>query len=510
LQWDVALNRAWIHTLLVSAAASVLASLLGSLLAVSIAVLRVHGSRWCTAALFSMALIPVYVQATAWSAGFGTQGWLRLSQVDAAKFPWWGIASVVWIHAVASAPICFLIIGIGLRRILDSAYQQALVEGGIWFAWKHVIARRIAPWIGAAMLWTFCMTQNDMVVTNLFQVPTLCESVYQQVQFGKLRSAPIAVSIALAAACGGLIGGLAYRMVQRRRIVEGVPGYVTQSIIEPVPFLQRSALAIWSMVAWALVSVIAIVPLMNLLFRAGWKSSMVDGHPLREWSVVEALHSLGQCNAFVPELTWSLQLASWSAALALLLALLLNALVPANHGLSMVVLGVLGTMLALPGPLVALSVLRGMTNALPEDWGFLMDQTLIAPIVALQFRCLPIAYGILWLARWDYRERMGSTLQLEKSLPASTRYRVELQYVRGSIWTALWLAFLIAFGDLASYLLLQPPGVTTVAMRLFDLLHYGIRNREASLALVLALGSAVPSAWIAVRVQRALTESSHR
>jgi ABC-type Fe3+ transport system permease subunit len=105
---------------------------------------------------------------------------------------------------------------------------------------------------------------------------------------------------------------------------------------------------------------------------------------------------------------------------------------------------------------------------------------------------------------------MGSTLQLEKSLPASTRYRVELQYVRGSIWTALWLAFLIAFGDLASYLLLQPPGVTTVAMRLFDLLHYGIRNREASLALVLALGSAVPSAWIAVRVQRALTESSHR
>jgi ABC-type Fe3+ transport system permease subunit len=61
---------------------------------------------------------------------------------------------------------------------------------------------------------------------------------------------------------------------------------------------------------------------------------------------------------------------------------------------------------------------------------------------------------------------------------------------------------MIAFGDLASYLLVQPPGVTTVAMRMFELLHYGIRNREASLALLLSAFALLPSWWLARRIDR--------
>jgi ABC-type Fe3+ transport system permease subunit len=81
---------------------------------------------------------------------------------------------------------------------------------------------------------------------------------------------------------------------------------------------------------------------------------------------------------------------------------------------------------------------------------------------------------------------------------------VWIGYSKWSWLIAFWIGFSIAFGDLASYLLIQPPGVTTVAMRMFDLLHYGTKNREAGLAVALAIFGSVSSlAWLsAVPIRR--------
>jgi ABC-type Fe3+ transport system permease subunit len=509
LQWDVAVGRAVLHTLVVSLATGVVASLLGTVLAIALGMVRTVGQRWCAAALFCMVLVPVYVQATAWSAGFGIQGWFRLSQVDAAKHPWWGIASVVWIHAAAAVPSCFLIVSIGLQRVLDAAFQQALLEGGWAFAVRNVALRRMMPWFAAAMLWTVCMTQNDMVVTNLFQVPTLCESVYQQVQFGKLRSLPILMAIAIALVTGWTIATMAWLGKAQRASQGRGPGQASMPMSHAAELVPSGGRVLASVVSWAIVGVVALLPWLSLLVRAGWRSLAMDGQFRREWSIAEVGSSLLHARDYGQELGWSLQLSAWSAGLALLLALVLVLLLPSGRA-SLGALGLLGAMLALPGPLVTLCVLQGFSNALPERWGFLADQTLLAPILALQFRCLPMVYGLLWLAKCDFEQRMGGTLQLERSLPWWVRVSVLLRYLRSSILTATCLAFMIAFGDLATYLLLQPPGVTTVAMRMFDMLHYGIRNREASLACVLALAAAGPSVWMARRLQRAFQDASHR
>ena len=92
----------------------------------------------------------------------------------------------------------------------------------------------------------------------------------------------------------------------------------------------------------------------------------------------------------------------------------------------------------------------------------------------------------------------------DKSLPWWLQQSIWLKYATGSILTCLGITFFISFGDLASYILIQPPGVTTVAMRMFELLHYGIRNREASVAMVLAIAAAIPSLWLTLRATRDL------
>ena len=506
MQWDVALGRALLITLTVSLSAAGIATAIGSLLGLLVVLVRVHGWRWIAAAVSCLLLVPVYVQATAWSAGFGSQGWFRLSQVDAARYPMWGLASVVWIQSVSAVPICFLIVSIGLRRVHDSAYQQAMIERGFAFALRHVVVRRLAPWIAGAFLWVFCSTQNDMVVTNLFQVPTLCESVYQQVQFGKLRSGPIACSLVLAIACGAALAYIALRASGSVATRDRPSGQHTIAPVHPAALNPSWVKGMASVVAWLLLGLTTLLPMMNLAVRLGWQSQMVEGQAVRNWSIIEAMNALGHARDFWPEIQWSVQLAAWSTALAVIAAYGLISLLP-NRQPSIAILWVLGSMLAMPGPLVTLCVLHGFTNALPSQWSYLADQTLLAPILALQFRCLPIAYGVLWIAHRDYRNRLGSMLELEYAMGWRTRAWLWFRYAQGSLWTSVWLSFLIAFGDLATYLLLQPPGVTTVAMRLFDLLHYGIRNREASMALVLALVSGICSLWIAMRVQRAAQRS---
>ena len=46
----------------------------------------------------------------------------------------------------------------------------------------------------------------------------------------------------------------------------------------------------------------------------------------------------------------------------------------------------------------------------------------------------------------------------------------------------------IAVGELAATVLVVPPGPTTISVRIFSLIHYGVDDRVASICLALILG----------------------
>jgi iron(III) transport system permease protein len=45
------------------------------------------------------------------------------------------------------------------------------------------------------------------------------------------------------------------------------------------------------------------------------------------------------------------------------------------------------------------------------------------------------------------------------------------------------VGFLVAFGEVSATLLVVPPGVTTISVRVFQLIHYGIDDRVAAVCL---------------------------
>jgi ABC-type Fe3+ transport system permease subunit len=73
--------------------------------------------------------------------------------------------------------------------------------------------------------------------------------------------------------------------------------------------------------------------------------------------------------------------------------------------------------------------------------------------------------------------------------------RASWRLLAGGIVLAWWLAI----GELGAYLLVLPAGVSTLASRIFELLHYGVRYQEASLCLLLALVALLLAA-IALRI----------
>ena len=413
---------------------------------------RVPSHRWMSVIVLSLILVPIYVQATAWSAGFGVQGWFRLSQVSAAISPVKAIASVVWVHSMAATPVCFLLCAIGLKRSFDANSRQALLDYGPWVALVYIVIPNLWPWIAACAIWSVAMTGNDMVVTNLFQVPTITETVYQQVQFNDLNKQLIWQSCSIAVFIGMLVLALVW-LLQSRMDHESTE-HDSQSVYQAFE-MQGVVRWLGMMLGWTIVSMVVLIPLANLIVKAGWVATMDSDEIRRRWSPLVMIQSVVQSTSFANEIGWSLQLSLYASGLSFVLGVLLVGCTRGRWS-SWVSIGSMAFLLALPGPIVNLIVISIFDRREPQWIGLLADRTLCAPILALQSRCLPIVFGVLWLAKERFKKNNAGLLQMEKGLPYSTRIWILTQALRQPIAVALVIAFSVSFADLSSYLLVQP------------------------------------------------------
>lgn len=495
--WNAPLFDSLVNTCLVCFGSAGFAVTLGLSMALLTACFRVPMRRFFSIGMLCLILVPVYVQATAWSAGFGVQGWFRTSQVAAAISPYRAIASVVWIHGAASAPICFLFCVLGLGRAMDFNTRQALLDFGPCYATVRILIPRTWPWIAAGALWTVATTGNDMVVTNLFQVPTVTESIYQQVQFNELRWASIGIACSFALLIGTLVAVGSLRFSHRL----GDEGDRALSPSHFQAFAFRGASRWFGAVSACFILLLVVfVPVANLVIKAGLQARIEAGAITRHWSPQVLAQSIAHSTTFANEFAWSIQLSIYSTCLALILAGCSN-LLGRGQWSNACWIGAMGFLLALPGPIVNLVVIRLLNRSDSEWLQFVADRTLIGPILAMQSRCLPIAFGIVWLAKVRFELGNAAVIQLDRGLPAISRFWIRAKALGGPYSVALVVCLFVAFADLSSYLLVQPPGVTTVAMRMFDLLHYGVKNPEAGLALFLASFGMVASFFCLRRIE---------
>lgn len=480
------LTTAITNTLLVIAICLVIALPAGCTLAIALNRTNVFGRQFAWIALGSQLSVPLYVFAGGWAAGFGMQGWATALGLPLGfGLPQEGYGPLVLvgvIHALASIPWVALIVSLGLAWSHRSQEEQAILDGGTSGLIANLILPKLRIWLFAAALYCMLPIMTEMVVSNLYQVPTVAEQVYLDASRGSISPitylASVLVCIAPISAC---IAFLLRRGPSWREVI-----YSASHFRAPVAELGRMRLVV-SGIVWACIALIVGLPILSLIVKAGWLPSVdADGKTTYGWSgerflttVVESLTQFGS------EYGWSITLGICAAGTAMLVAWLLYAVLP--HAARAVVGLCMLVMIAVPGPLVGMLVIWCLNRGEPAWLGMLYDQTIAAPVLAQQFRLLPLA----WLLTVSIIASISATSWEQASLDGFGQW----QTIRCVLWPqtgGLWIAsglllFVLSVGELSCSILVLPPGVTTVSMRLFEMLHFGMRHQDSGICGVLIL-----------------------
>ncbi len=491
-------GRTWIlllNTLLLTGATCAISLPLGSLLAWLLTRTDLPGRRVGIVLLGLMLFVPLYLQTAAWRAGFGLQGWATL----ALGVPAWldGWTGAICVHAAAAVPWVALIVGVAVRRIEPELEEQALLDGSAPQVFFRVTFRNSLPAVGLATLWVAILTAGEMTVTDLFTVRTYAEELYTRYAVGPqpgdtpLAMLPgVALTALLVAAglllCARLAPGNRPLSLRRRRVFR----------------LGRWRIPMAIFVALALLLLVG-VPLVNLCSKSGLLVRQTDAGVLRSWSPWKALAMAATSPIHHHrEFGWSLGLSALAATAALAAAI--GVAWPARRGgpRALPAFVLTAVCLAVPGPVIGLAVIRLLNQPDVPLLVYLYDRSITAPWLALLIRSLPPAILIMWHALRTVPAEVLEAAIVDGAGPVRQFFRIVLP----SRWPAVALAWIVAMavamGDLAATILVVPPGVTTLSIRIFGLLHAGVEDQVAAICLaLLALfaATAVTAVWLAAR-----------
>jgi ABC-type Fe3+ transport system permease subunit len=142
----------------------------------------------------------------------------------------------------------------------------------------------------------------------------------------------------------------------------------------------------------------------------------------------------------------------------------------------------------LPGVLLGI----GLIHAFNHGWSAWFYQTAGVVILALVIRYFVIG----WYTAGQAIARVDPNLTDVALLEGATRWQmlryVEWPQIARPVLVAWYIIFVLCLWDVESIILIIPPGGETLALRIFNLLHYGHNAQVNALCLTLLLLALVP------------------
>jgi len=248
------------------------------------------------------------------------------------------------------------------------------------------------------------------------------------------------------------------------------------------------------------------VPLGNLVYKAGVLVTQTDAGRVRTWSAIKCLQTIWlapwQCRR---ECLWSLVIGSLAATAAVVAALPLAWLARTSRWLGLLVIAIALFCLVVPGPLLALAII-GLLNRPGLPWlVWLYDHSILAPWMALTVRAMGPAVLVLWHAVRTIPQPMLDSASTEGCGWPGQLGRIVLPQRLPALAVAWLIGLALAIGDLTASVLVVPPGVETLSIHIFNLVHYGVEDRVAGICLALSGMLGVLAAvvtWLAKRTKQ--------
>jgi iron(III) transport system permease protein len=460
---------------------------LGALLGILIARTDLPLRRLAAAVIGLLLIVPLYIQAGAWQSGFGPYGWYTLV-FGGGDDPWlWKWRGAIFIHAMAAIPWVALFVGFAARQVEPQLEEAALLDAPAWRVFWQVTLRRIWPAVGLASIWVALLVATDMTVTDLYQVRTYAEEVY--VDFAAptdIHAAPLGpwtgalIVSALTAGAIMLCAGAAQysaRLLPRKPIVFALGGWRWPAAV----------------IAACILFVLLGVPIVNLVYKAGVIVQPTETGVTRSWSAAKCLHIIATSpTRYQKEFGLSFLTAAGAAAIALVAALPLAWLAKRGGSLAIPAILLGAAALAIPAPLLGIGLID-LFNGPSVALNWLYD-SIAAPMIGQGIRALPLAIFISWLAFRTIPHDQFEAAALDGARPCASFFRVALPQRWPAIASAWLAAFLVAFNELPTTLLLQPPGTITLPVQVNQLMHGTGEDLLAGIVLYLLVAYAITGA----------------
>ncbi len=463
----------------------------------------------CMLAIISL---PLYVHAAGWESATGRFGWLPILR-GGQRYWFHGMTAATWIHAGYGVGWIGLATLVAFQGLPSSLWRAACIDATWWQRLRFVGLPLTLPLIVAASWWVGIVAATEMTVANLYGVSTLADAVYKfyalEPEAGPvLISVVVPMVILLPIVIYGVTLGAKFSTAANTYI-NAIRSRTHRARVEgsnDANMISGSAHRAWMIMASfhaiTIVAIVGGVPLVSLIIKAGWKVETSEGGQLfHTFSAQQFVFTIQETlRSFSSEYYWSCQLVVFSVLFSLPVGWLLAAVSERRPNLKGATwIGML-ILVAIPGPVVSL-VLIAIFNR--PVLSFFYDRTLLPALLALMTRCVPLAFFTLRAAycRLDNAPREAARLD------GASRWRLLLAIEAPRLWRPLALAAmgiaLITFADLSCTLLVLPPSVSTVATRIFGLLHSGVRYQESGLALVSAV-----AVWLLAAVGLKLASKS--
>ncbi|MEO8498680.1 MAG: hypothetical protein ABI614_26765, partial [Planctomycetota bacterium] len=429
----------------------------------------------------AMLFVPIYLQAAGWDAGFGKQGWYSFAHGSVAAPILDGWRAAIWIHAMAAIPWVILIVGLGLWLVEPELEEAALLDGSALSVFLKITARRSAPFLVVAVMWILVTVGTEMTVTDLYRVRTFAEEIYIDVPFAgaintlePLRPTGLATVLFVSS-----LVAITLLLLSRLVPPENFPSHTRRRVFR----LGRWRWPV-AVVVGLLVLVLIGTPMLNVIYKAGLVVEQIDGVRVRQWSLRSFLNIVSRSPwEFREEHGWTLLIAGLAATAAMVVATLLGWLARRGALRSVPAVVAAAICLAIPGPMIGLSVIWLLNREESDLLVWLYDRTIFAPWLAMHVKALPIAILMLWYAFRTVSDELLESASSEGAGPLARLIRIGLPSRRKALASAWLAAFAVASGDLAASILVVPPGVTTIPVRVFGLLHSGVDDQVAGICL---------------------------
>jgi ABC-type Fe3+ transport system permease subunit/DNA-binding beta-propeller fold protein YncE len=153
----------------------------------------------------------------------------------------------------------------------------------------------------------------------------------------------------------------------------------------------------------------------------------------------------------------------------------------------------------LPGVLLGI----GLILLLNHPWSSLLYQSAATVILAFVIRYLALGWNSIARALWTVDRDLTDVARLEGATRWQMLRYVQWPQIAPQAAAAWYIVFLLCLWDVESMILVVPPGGETLALRVFNLLHYGHNAQVNALCLALLALAVAPlagqKAWCALR-----------